>query len=312
MAYQTGTVADLTALKSVIETFCTSNGWTLSVGTSLSTLHRGSVYVALDVNLVTQEHLNVLTGDGLDGSNDLISQRFASSLWKKFMNIDIGNPFTYHLFMSANQDNFFCIVNYATSYIKHLCFGLMDKYGTWTGGEYYSASDGGSVDAGTGTFLEFDFRDDVNAGWGVAPFIANRLRISSLIRCDVNGLDTWLQNYRNWNGGGDTEYRLGISHAVTAYLSRASLNQWTSDVTLVPFILSALRDTNDMSIIGQIPQLRSTRCDNFNIGDIITLGSDQWMIFPWYFKSFASPNGNFHTISTPHSGLHAFAIRYEP
>lgn len=312
MAYQTGTVADLQALITVIETFCTSNGWTKVTGTSEDTLTRGTMYAQLRYATNTQNHIQLWTGDSLDGSNDLVNPRDAATLWTTWANISLPNPFTYHLFMSANQNNFFCIINYNTSYIRHMGWGTLDKYGTYTGGEYYTAANGGSVNAGTSDFLEFDFRSDVESGWGICPFIVNRLIRTCYIRCDVNGVDTWLQNYKNWNGGGDTENRLVTAHSVTAYLSRGALNQWTSDVTLVPYIVAALRDANDLSIIGQVPQLRSTRCDNFNIADIITLGSDQWMIFPWYFKSFTDPNGNNKVVNVPHSGLHAFAIRYEP
>lgn len=318
MTYQTGTVANLSALKTTIETFCTSNGWTKSG----NVLHRGTVYWELVYQTATQVNLRLWCGDGIDGSNLLTNSQKVGKMVDKNFNISLGNPFTYHFFMTPDQNNFFCIVNYQTDYIKHLCVGSLVKYGDWTGGEYYSiAEPDENIWAGTGTTQAFDFASQatpvfrLQGNWNPCPFFPNPISTSgrgggSVLRCNIDGW-TFRSNSHYFNTVGNDEEMVS-AHLTTYRLIHAAFNPWNQEAILVPYFLHALRGSNDLSIIGKIDQIRVTRNDNYNIGDIVTLGSDQWMIFPFYKRGFTYPIGRSYLQGVSDTGTLAYAVRYQP
>jgi hypothetical protein len=61
-----------------------------------------------------------------------------------------------------------------------------------------------------------------------------------------------------------------------------------------------------------LPHVRLTRNDNYTDGQIITLGSDEWMVFPGLRKDLTQRNGSTSSTETNalnSSGTVAIAVR---
>jgi len=56
---------------------------------------------------------------------------------------------------------------------------------------------------------------------------------------------------------------------------------------------------------------RTLRVDNYDPGQIITLGDDQWRIYPFYRKNADQRDGTTSS-GGDHSGTMGWAIRYDP
>ena len=132
----------------------------------------------------------------------------------------------------------------------------------------------------------------------------------SLLRCDLQG-GNWLPNYYYWSGAPNHNL-VAHSQMVTFRLIKTALYSFNDEAILVPYYLSANRSTGRLSILGHIDQIRSTRINNFSIADIITIGADQWMMFPTYKRDFTYPDGRATPLTVPGTGVHGYAIRYEP
>jgi len=85
-------------------------------------------------------------------------------------------------------------------------------------------------------------------------------------------------------------------------------NSWNSEAVLLPIREYFKRSENKVSLIIDLEHARHTRIDNYEPGQIITLGNDRWMIFPWTQKNTNSRNGG---TAIDHSGTFGWAIRYE-
>jgi len=88
-------------------------------------------------------------------------------------------------------------------------------------------------------------------------------------------------------------------------------NHFTGEAQLVPIHLQFGMSSSLEAYIGYLDHLRLIRITYYNIGDVITIGSDSWMVFPWGLKNTDTPNGpptqGFHT-----TGTLGFAVRYVP
>ena len=88
-------------------------------------------------------------------------------------------------------------------------------------------------------------------------------------------------------------------------------NKWNGQALLVTpeIYFGALGNTFKM-YLGYIEHLRFIRIDNYNLGDTITLGSDQWKVFSFAQKNASIRDGNIS--GTGLSGTGGFACRYTP
>jgi hypothetical protein len=87
-----------------------------------------------------------------------------------------------------------------------------------------------------------------------------------------------------------------------------SPNTWNNQAILVPIHMQVFtsNSTPYVHYIGYIEHIRYIKINNYNIGDIITLGSDKWILFPVCLKDMVFPNGS----TNRNSGTIGYAIRY--
>ena len=79
---------------------------------------------------------------------------------------------------------------------------------------------------------------------------------------------------------------------------------WNSEAVLLPIqAFSTVYGSAKVALVLDVVGARACRIDNFKPGNIITLGSDRWKIYPWYLKAAAE--------SSTSSGRLGWAIRYD-
>lgn len=88
----------------------------------------------------------------------------------------------------------------------------------------------------------------------------------------------------------------------------AQPNSWNSEATLLPIRAWKARPSSKISMTADLEFARHIRIDNLSPGDILTIGSDQWKVFPWYRKDVSAHNGGYFV---NHTGTFGWAIRYE-
>jgi len=234
-------------------------------------------------------------------------------------------PVTYHMFASDTQIS--CILHYAGTKIKPLFIGEMVKVdsnafvgGGWT---YTSGHRNkpkfsqpaiynfGGADIYTpnfNTYMPSSTRlSGVGMPWGGSPYVNDGTK-ATRTHCEIDG-----------NVFSSTTYS-GRSHSLAVKLCETSAfglyygyDGTTNQAQLVPIHLQHIMGSSLEAYIGYIDHMRLIRIDDYNIGDVITVGSDSWMVFPWHLKNTEERNGKQAlSILFHHTGTFGFAIRYVP
>jgi hypothetical protein len=80
------------------------------------------------------------------------------------------------------------------------------------------------------------------------------------------------------------------------------------DTPLLPLRAYLRRTSFRSSLIVDCAHARLVRIDNLEPRDVITLGPDQWRVYPWFRKSLIDPNGG---TDITHTGTTGWAIRFD-
>ena len=94
-------------------------------------------------------------------------------------------------------------------------------------------------------------------------------------------------------------------------LRARSLNPWNQGMNLVPWYLFGQATSGNLIVLGEIAHLRFCRMRNYNLGDVITIGADQWKLYPVLLKNAAVPTPPSDMSSNYHSGDYGLAVRYD-
>ena len=235
--------------------------------------------------------------------------------------------FGYHLF--SNGDFVHLVVEETTGRFRHLSFGFINKYGTFTGGQYLTA--GCPLESANTTPLGF------NTSTHIVPFGANgqgpsRALIASnaypgtYVRADIDG---WSAGWRLISSGFWDTANLdayGCATYVNATNNRAGYITGGPQVSLVTLAhdlayhcspqgynglapmmpchagVNRTPYASTWTLLGEFPDVRFLNISNFNAGDELTLGTDVWKIFPLWNKAYT-------TLSEPISYDYGIAYR---
>jgi hypothetical protein len=302
MAHVTGSAGSISALMSSIRSACTGNGWTLSG----NVLHKGDVHIE---TTVVDETICFLGGTGVDGGNNLTGPgpsvvRVAFNL----ASITVSYPVTYELHINTSPDEVYVVVNYNTNDFQWAAWGQSDIADIGGTGVWYAAACnnlpgptgqwiGGPNGANTGnqTLMHGLFYNTTS--FTGAPLNS----INSFIH---NGIDA--VGWTPPNGSTPTAW----AWSAVAPLLNLLPNTWNDQTVLLPMPVFKPRSSgNKVSLLADLRHVRLCRVDYHNPGDIITLGTDQWKLYPWYRKNTAGRNGSSGSPIT-HSGTMGFAVRY--
>lgn len=307
MAYQTGSVSDFPNLVATLKTFASNNGW--SVSTDI--VYKGNVFAR-----VAAEHpsggdacISVQGGTGQSGGA-LTGAHGRKNMMRTHTGLgDIVNsfPITYHLFSHTSPDQITLFVNYNSIWWQWLTFGEIEKYGSYTGGQFYASMQDYSVSIyDKDVKITAEEAGNYDAPAACALFWGGKEEWGSLTVNDGGYMHLELDGYTWWLSSRETGYdgyRINTPSFMSPLLERC--NSTSTEMTaLLPYYVWALRPSSKVSLLGSVKHFRLLRIDNYQAGDIITIGSDRYKVFPWLRKTI-------DTIAIESSGVWGVAIEYD-
>lgn len=304
MAFQTGTASSPADLISLLATFAAANGWVVYTPTSGYVFHNPSTGQYLGVS--TNTNTIILAGAlGYSSGAGYNTQPGATSHTARVN--ECAGPFKAYYFFSG-PGYIHIVVERSTNYFKHFMFGELEKAGSYTGGHYFdatyhdmtensSSSKNPNLPDNTGHRYLFD------AGGYGSPFYGT-------LRLDYDGKSgNWLS--RGSQGASTTDnnaYKSVVRYRYSRYWpfyfnSPSLFNQRT---VLIPVDVFVGRGSNLFSPVGSVKDFRFLNIKNFTPGEILTLGSDEWYVFPHISKTatWDDPSS-----SVPSSGNYGYAYR---
>lgn len=313
MAYQTGTVNSLADIQTVIQTFLTGNGWTWDAGSS--TIYKGTVFVqfvAPTADKVLFRGTTALSAGLLTG-NTVGMGRMVTPTGSN-LPVPLTFPADYWAFL--NDDEFYFVVRYDVVRFQFVTWGK-------------SSVDVGAAGAGTylsGTVTGADFASvgDLAAGIVITPSTGGSSASSYGSRSTAPFWMTAQNTARNlttdyvhtdfgtpsWDLGvttGGTYASVGNRYA--GNLQSVIPNAWNGESPLLPIRAYKRLSESKIALVLDLQHARQCRVDNFNDAEVISIGSDQWQVFPFHRKNFAARNGGGEHGYIDHTGTFGWAIR---
>lgn len=294
MSYYTGTAVDLTGLRQALFDACVAEGWTLT-GEILS---KGTMFVRVQI---VSGFLTFLGGTG-QSAGALTGAAAAVSRIGTLAGLAIAFPVKYEIFAFTNE--VYLVINYNVSYYQWAAFGKSTVQGLPGTGMWFGASCFANAPS---TLAMTATGGQASAGYCIPGLFyrqrsyAGSTTLESRIHHGLDGLA--------WSDGTNATSNPGAS-AIDALVPLLGMlpNTWNSEAILLPIRVFLLRPSNKTSLVADLEHSRYTRIDNYTPGDIITLGSDRWKVFPWYLKNSAARDGG---SNIAHTGTFGWAVRYE-
>ncbi len=311
MPYQTGTASSHADLLTTLKTFVATNGWSVST----DVIYKGNVFAGMDVEgPATNTYGDALTiGGGLGQSGGALTTPSPdrSTLRNRPEVGDLLNsfPVNYHIFVHTSPDQVAVFINYNSVWWQWLTFGELSKCGSYTGGQFYAAIAPlmPAVTPGLDACITMSAEDAQGCQpcgglfWsGMETYgVISQEHDGSIIHLELDGL-VW------YSSGTKADASRGIVQSVgpMAPLLARSNPTWNQIGVLLPQYLWAVRPSSKLSLLGRVAHFRLMRIDNYAPGDIITIGSDKYKVFPWLRKTTETTTSN-------SSGVWGVAVEYD-
>lgn len=294
MAYYTGTASSMADLLAAITSAATTNGWTWAD----SILFAGNCHVRLTASA---DNIEALAGLGKSGATITSPAPYPTYLMAVASAQPIVLPLTYHIF--ARAEEVYCLINFSTSYYITLGFGQSNLAGApgtgvWVSGTAYTSIAGGGGLSWSGGSLAGNYYSAGNNDGRTGLFM-------------VYSGDGGAYSAGCYVHHGLTEWSGGATDMAKTYGGIKQLNLldnpsvgWNAQTMLVPIQPFIDRGSSKVSIVADLLHARYVRLDNLEPGDAITLGPDEWRVFPVYRKDAAARDGG-----GTHSGTYGYAFR---
>ncbi|MDN6856982.1 hypothetical protein QO207_10320 [Pseudomonas sp. CAN2814] len=318
MAFYTGAANSFADLRTALFSACVAQGWTLTD----DVLSKGAAFVKCSISsadTAAQGIGLILQGATGYASGALVSPApVTPRLGAPSRDTTLASwPMEYSIHVFDSPAEVYLVARYNLDYYLWLAFGVSDVAGLGGSGLWTSAisrlkrgPQGGGLNispitgGGQGS-------DHTNPGFGAssgALFWNTDGYIDAGSQQDAicSNLDGVLWPYRTLNNARS----LNSFQAVEASypLITRSPSAWNSEAILLPIQGYVFRASNKCSLVVDLRNARYVRVDNYEPGQIITLGSDRWRVYPFYRKNTAARNGG---TGLDHSGTFGWAIRYD-
>lgn len=311
MPYYTDTVASFTLLKSVIETYCVANGWTLFD----DILSKDSCFFKL-----TSTSLNLILEGGTSQTSSALNGRPPSPIGgglgsvkiQSVLNDPILFPITFHIHIFNNPNEVYVFIEYNTGCYQHLGFGKSNLSGIGLGSWFTGSCNGAAstvlnssyFGVSSGSSIIFYSENNAQSTINVGFFVGGGY--DSLTAFPTSFLYTSLDS-----SGWYSSFPIKASNTLAGLLT--ALPNLSNQATILLPIKSVIgRSSGGLSIINNLNNSRLLRMDNHQSGDIVSFGSEQWKVYPWRKRDLTQRNGGSGIFSgLLHSGTFGFAIRYE-
>lgn len=297
MAYYSGTANDMSALRQALLDACVLEGWAWDAGAEV--LSKGAIFLRAQV---VSGYLR-LTGRTSAGAGDTpkVVQigPFTASLHPLPA---LTYPISYELFLFAQE--VYCVINYAVDCYQWLAFGKSTVDGLPGTGMWLGATAADALTNYPYGFVIGNVDGKVNSGNNLCGALFWQITGSSGVYTDYVHSDIDSQGW--WWGQTYNADPVGINSS--APLISLLPNVWNSEAVLLPIRAYKVRASYKLSLTADLENARYTRIDNYAPGQIITIGTEKWKVFPWFRKDSSVRNGG---SNITHTGTFGWAIRYE-
>ena len=274
MAYETGTAsgpADL--INNRLTAFAIAQGWTVTtLADGNKSIHKGDAYFSF---LPGTDYIFIHGNTSVDAGANWDAQPGKNTHYAAVSNC--AGPFiAYHFF--AGADYIHCVIEVSAGVFSNFSFGTLEKAGTYTGGQYFAA---------TRWYDNANYRNYPNTGYHAVMFdsTSTTYNRSGAVRADGVQGRTWHHNcYDNASGSLTNESKgtvrqnsiWGQSHN----LAMKSPSTFNNGTPLVPIMIFISDSDYKATLAGRPQDIRAVNMQNLAPGETITLGADEWMVFP--------------------------------
>lgn len=309
MAYFTGSVNSAAQLATMLKNTVAANGWTLA-GDVVSKNGAHIRITAPDTSEVRIEGAR----NGIFAAPDICPRysRIRLTNWPSYA--------TYHLIVFDNPETVWCTINFGTITYMHVGFGVLQKYAAWDGGMWFHAQHTTGVSDLQGfSYVDGDVRSYYpNQGNECALFWnqrdsdmwngGNNSNKVSMLHCELRG-EIW----PGFEQGTGVNNNFNMIHCpyIIRPTHKCNPNAFNGQTVLSPFTLSLQNTDGHYMPIGHVGHLRWVKLTNYNPGDIIQLGTEKWLLFPWKQLDPTIPNGTPDTRGTLSTGVNGVALAYD-
>jgi hypothetical protein len=269
--YETGIASSPADLLTKLETFAAANGWTVSSPTSGRVFRKDTVVVGMSTDADDVFAKGAITYNAAAAWDNQTNDATETLT----CNTGVG-PFTaYHFFTGAESgsDYLHAAIEVAAGRYRHIAFGELVKYGSYTGGVYVGvvnwSQSSTRINVPESTFHSV-LGDSVgtnvaNHVWADYDSLSNQwLSMVNASATPVAGKGTG-----SIRGGG-----LGQMFPAQGYQA------WNLRTNLAPINFFGDRSSSLRSPLGRIPDMRSVGLQNLSPGETLSIGGDTWMVFP--------------------------------
>lgn len=282
--------------------------------------------------------LTIWGGTGISGSNlvnpSSIRPRAGPPHKDKLLPVP---PYSYEIYTFTDPDEVYMLINWGGAYYYWLAFGVSSVPGVSpTGTGLWLSGTAGFITTSMYNTLSYGIDIDSRGGGDpytasyanpcttCAPFWASGLSyggsgyaghavytpgtLNSTMHLNLEGL-SWYGHHST----SDYTYLnyVGAINAVSyAYPHIERNTQPNGEAVLTPIQVYASRAANMSTLCANFKNARYVRLASYSPGDIITLGTDHWKVYPFFRKNALAPNGGTGTTATDHTGTFGWAIRH--
>jgi hypothetical protein len=316
MAYYSGVANNVNDLLNALRNSAVSDGWTLT-GDVLS---KGTMHVQTQIS-----YGNVKARAGINASmTSPCPWQHIGYVTKSTQSTpcDITYPCNWEFHGHAQEVYF--IVNFAVDRYQFLAWGKstvpgLPGVGTWIGATVGQVLDefGGPTYSFTTPITMHTYGGGGSYGGGYGYIAAALFGTFSSAYEDGNVTPCYVHHDLDGYGwriepAGSTVYgplgRLWIATTSNAGpYATLQPSAWNAESALLPLRCYFRRPSSMLSLIVDCEHARLLRIDNLTPGDVLTLGSDKWKVYPWHRKNTAARNGG---NSIDHTGTFGWAVRY--
>lgn len=314
--YETGTADDVTDLLSKLRTFAGNNGWTEDNYGARTSGSGNALQIHKDGQYVTFK-----TDDGAGSADDpgpfigayahdtygaggTENQAGASAV--TICN-GMAGPFAAYHFISGSEkgaEYLYCIVETAAAIFKHFGTGMLVKAGEITTGQFVYASRWNYTPAYIGTATEsrhsVPFDSHETQSTRIGPSLNVRVDAESISPRWLDGANTAASADGTLRGGPRSTSG-GPAMGGQASMMAVAASALTGRNMIYPCFLHGSRTGGLFNPLGYPPGIRWVNMTYLEPNDVMTLGTEQWKVFPVIRK-----NGG---AGQPNSGIYGYAYR---
>jgi len=291
MGFYSGSANDMTAVRSALVDACVAEGWAWNSSTEM--LSKGPLFLRLQI---VSGYLTLL------GRTSAAAGDAPSIVRMGQMGTAITWPVEYMFFIFDAE--VYCVIRFGVDYYLWCAFGQSTVAGLLGTGMWVAASvhavgnQNPAISPIAGAELSF--------GYGCAA-IFWRTNTGGLVNAHDHWVHSDIDDQGWWSGQSVGAAAVGIKPVVP--LIGLLPNSWNSEAVLLPMRAYKIGPSNKLSMTVDLEHARYTRVDNYSPGEIIQIGSDRWMVLPFYRKNTAARDGS--SQPADHTGTMGWAIRYE-